>query len=187
MPLPRLNSFTLNLCGRVEANKSGHYFRAVRTYKFRADKTNRYLAVVEEYYHHVYVLKFCLEKHQNDQHKFNALAGIGYGKAKRVMLTCARIGQLIYEENPYASFGFIASPTLPELNKNGFNNTKRLTLFHRVAKLFFSAEEFTHRIFYEQSVYFLLNKKYEQEEPAALQKITTMLRKDMLAAVKQDV
>ena len=84
--------FKFDHCDVHLANNPEHYFKAVHVYKFNTAEENRYLVTVEEYQHHVYILKFCLEDHQDNNDKFNILLNIGYANAKKVILTCVQIG-----------------------------------------------------------------------------------------------
>lgn len=183
MQLYALKAFEFDYCDVLKANNPDHYFKAIHIYKFNVDKENRYLVTVEEYQHNVYVLKYCLERHQDNNDKFNILTNIGYTKAKKVILTCFQIGFSIYDRNPLASFGFIASPTIKELGKTGFNTTKRLLIYKYFIPCLPLKENFTHLCYEEQSSYLMLNKDYEQQEPDALQNITNMLKSNLSAAV----
>lgn len=183
MHLPPLNAYQFNYSNVDLANNPNHYFKAVHTYKFTADTNTPYLVIVEEYEHHVYIFSFCLENHKNNNDKFNILTHKGAKEARRVISTCVQIGLSIYEKNPLASFGFVASPTTDELSKTGSNRTKRLFVYQRFAQLFFHPENFIYSLTEEQSSYLILNKKYKQQEPDALQKITAMLKRDLLSVV----
>jgi hypothetical protein len=170
-------------CDVHHANNPDHYFKAVHTYKFNVAERNKYLVTVEEYEHHVYILKFCLEDHQDNNDKFNILLNIGHTNAKKVILTCIQIGLSIYEKNPLASFGFIASPTIDELDKTGFNNTKRLLIYKYFVQFFFHPQNFIHSHSDKHSWYLILNKNYVQQEPDAMQRIIDMLKLDLASAV----
>ncbi|WP_264537522.1 hypothetical protein [Flavobacterium sp. N1736] len=182
MELSVLQAYNFDYYNVEKANNPDHYFKAVHVYKFNVDE-NRYMVTVEEYQHHFYVLKFCLENHRDNHDKFNVLINIGHAKARKVLLTCVKIGMSIYEQNPLASFGFIASPTTEELGKTGFNATKRLLVYKHFTESFFHPENFTHSYSQEQSSYLVLNKNYEQQEPNAMQKITEMLKADVARIV----
>lgn len=168
----------------VKANNPDHYFKAVHSYRFNVDEENRYLVMVEEYQNHVFILKFCLEKNQDDTDKFNVLLNIGYTKAKKVLLTCVQIALSIYEKNSLASFGFIASPTPDELRTTGFHSTKRLSVYKYFIEYYSKPENFKHSYSEENSSYLLLNKNYEKQEPDALQKIKAMLALNLASAVR---
>lgn len=183
MKMPILNAYKFDYCSVLPANNPNHYFKAIHTYRFNVDENNCYMVNVEEYDHHVYILKFCLESHQDNKHKFNVLTNIGHSEARKVIYTCVQIGLSIYEKNSLASFGFVASPTIDELRKTGFSNTKRLIIYQYFAQLFFNQENFTHSLTEEQSSYLILNKKYEQQEPGAMQKIAEMLKRDLVSVI----
>ncbi|WP_394773116.1 hypothetical protein [Flavobacterium sp.] len=181
--LSKLKQYKFDYCDVEKSNNPDNYFKAVHRYKFNVGENNNYLVTVEEYDHNVFVLKFCLENHQDNNDKFNVLINIGHTQARKAILTCIHIGMSIYENNPLASFGFIASPTIDELGKTGFNATKRLVVYKSFVEYFFHPENFTHSYSEEKSSYLLLNKNYEQQEPDAMQKITAMLKLDLLSAV----
>lgn len=181
MKAPLLKTYEINYSEVVKANNPEHYFKAVHIYKFSTAEENRYLVTVEEYQHNLFVLKFCLENHKDNEDKFNVQINIGYAQAKKVILTCVQIGLSIYEKNPLASFGFVASPTADELDKTGFTNTKRLLVYKPFVQLFFQPENFAHSHSEQHSSYLILNKKYELQEPDAKQKMTTMLQSNLNA------
>lgn len=178
-----LNAYPFVYSNTARANSSNHYFKAIHHYRFCTQSQNKYLVIVEEYDHHVFMLKFCLEHHQDNPDKFNELTHNGHAEARRIIDTCVGIGLSILTEQPLASFGFVASPTTLELATTGVHNTKRLEAYTHFARLFFPESSFTHTITTEFSVYFMLNKKYALQQPEALQKITEMLKKDMQAVV----
>lgn len=181
--LSRLKEYKFDYYDVEKSNNPDNYFKAVHRYKFNVAENNHYLVTVEEYEHHVFVLKFCLENHQDNNDKFNVLINIGATQARKAILTCIHIAISIYENNPLASFGFIASPTIDELSTTGFKATKRLLVYKSFVEYFSDPENFTHSFSEEKSWYLLVNKNYEKHEPNAIQKITSMLELDLLSAV----
>ncbi|MFZ0597107.1 MAG: hypothetical protein WAM46_09005, partial [Flavobacterium sp.] len=168
--LSKLKEYKFDYCDVEKSNNPDNYFKAVHRYKFHVGENNHYLVTVEEYEHHVFVLKFCLENHQDNNDKFNVLINIGATQARKAILTCIHIAMTIYENNPLASFGFIASPTPDELGTTGFNTTKRLLVYKSFVEYFFYPENFAHSYSEEKSSYLLLNKNYERQEQDAVQK-----------------
>ncbi|MDQ1095864.1 MULTISPECIES: hypothetical protein [Chryseobacterium] len=174
MSLSELPFYPVEFYEVLKANDPDHYFKAVHVYKFNAGGT-RYLATFEEYERHVYVLQFCLEESSETDDKFDRIANVGPAVAKKVLVTCASIGLSILRENPLASFFFTARPTADKLGKEGKGRNKRLSVYQYFAVFFFDSDHFTHSCSDQRGSYLILNKKYEQQEPDAKEKITDLL------------
>jgi len=135
-------------------------------YSFRGKTNKRYLAIVEEYNHFVYIVKFCLQERKIYSDRFNHLTNLNEGS--RVLTTIGHIMRDIYKQNPYASFGFIGS-NLPEEQKE---NTKRFKLYSKVVSQLVSPVGFEHRKTEKHSAYLLINKDNHEED--LLNKINLM-------------
>lgn len=174
MALSELHAYQFQYCEVLKANNPDCYFKAVHVFKFKSDE-NRYLVTLEEYQHNLYVLHYCLEEHMDNTDKFNELTNTGPVRARKIIATCVQIGLSMYEKNPLASFAFIASLTTKELDKKNFTIPKRLSVNRYFALSFPESKNFTHSYSDAQNFYLMLNKRYEQQEPAAMSKIMDML------------
>lgn len=172
-----LKGYKFRYCNTIKSHKKSHLL-AIHIYSFRNDRGIFYVANVEEYLHGMHVVKFFLKNHAESKKKYNYLSN--EGSARRVIYTCVEIGLEIFAKNPFASFGFIGSPTIKELTISKLNNSKRFRVYQYFAKFFFSPENFVHSFNQENSSYIILNKKYIDERcPNALNEITEMFSNDM--------
>jgi hypothetical protein len=135
-------------------------------YSFRGKTNKRYIVIVEEYNHFVYIIKFCLQERKIHPDRFNHLTNLN--ECSRVLTTIGQIMKEVYLKNPYASFGFIGS-NLPNEKKE---NTKRFKLYSRVVNQVISPVAFEHRQSAKHSAYILINR--DNHEKDLLGKIDAM-------------
>ncbi|MGN6533914.1 MAG: hypothetical protein ACTHK0_19390 [Ginsengibacter sp.] len=135
-------------------------------YSFRGKTKKRYIVIVEEYSHSVYIVKFCLQERKIYSDRFNHLTNLN--ECSRILTTIGFIMRDIHKNNPYASFGFIGS-NLPGEDKE---NTKRFRLYSQVVSQLISPVGFEHRTSIKHSAYLLINR--DNPEPELLDKINLM-------------
>lgn len=148
--------------------KIGNYTIIEHVYSFRGKTNKRYIVIVEEYNHFVFIVKFCLQERKIHPDRFNRLTNLN--ECSRVLTTIGNIIKDVYTKNPYASFGFIGS-NLPEEKKE---NTKRFKLYSRVVSQVISPVAFEHRQTIKHSAYLLINR--DNHESDLLNKIDTMFQ-----------
>ena len=125
---------------------------------FRTRSGDAYIAQVDKYMYHVYVVKFYLKKDRNThdpEKRFQRQTNVGAGEAIRIIHTCFRVMLLVIKRDPLASCGFIGTPKPAEDKVT----TQRYRIYVQMMRNFFSAERFEHREFPEESAFILLNRK----------------------------
>ena len=103
------------------------------------------MVVVEEYHHHIFIIKFFLKAHKSHPQKYSLLTGLQ--EAPKVLGTCLKITVTIIKKNPLASLCFIGAPTLEEAEraKNHIKApTKRFNMYTKVVARLFSPNDFLH-------------------------------------------
>lgn len=121
-------------------------------YTFKTNKSRRYMADVEQYQHHIYVIKFYPLSHKHSDKKYKVLTMDG--GAGTIITTCIRIFMDIYKRDPLASGGFIGEASEGE----GKENTKRFQVYIKMAGTFIGKENFKHHANAKASAYFLESK-----------------------------
>lgn len=103
------------------------------------------MVVVEEYPHHIFILKFYLKEHKSHPDKYSILTDLH--EASWVLGTCLRIAVAIIRKNPLASLGFIGAPTLEEIKNivpSDKTPTKRFNIYTKLVARLFSPNDFLH-------------------------------------------
>lgn len=118
-------------------------------YAFRTLKNKRYMADVEQYQHHIYVIKFYPLSLKLSPNKYKILTGDG--GAGHIVTTCVRIFLDLYSRDPLASGGFIGEASIGEEEEN----TKRFQVYIKLAGTFFDPNKFRHHSNANASSYFL--------------------------------
>lgn len=118
-------------------------------YRFKTRTGKIYLAEVEEYKYHIFVLKYYLKGQQGKDYRYQYLTNDGDGF--RILTTCCRIFLDILARDPLASGGFLGEP-LPE---ETYERNKRYRVYRKVVETFFSDEDFAHDYVDGSSLYFL--------------------------------
>lgn len=80
----------------------------------------------------------------------------------------------MFSKFPNASFGFIGSPTEPELEERKINRTKRFEVYDKFARFYFNPDNFEHVFDHTVSAYILLNKSEKAKNPKLLENIRDM-------------
>lgn len=107
------------------------------------------MADVEQYQHHIYVIKFYPLAVKLSPNKYKILTGDG--GAGHIITTCIRIFLDIYQRDPLASAGFIGEASIGESEEN----TKRFQVYIKSASTFIGTEKFRHHSNEKASSYFL--------------------------------
>lgn len=156
-------------------SKDGEASIAIHIYTFKNRKNTLYIVNVEEFLHHVFVLKFHTKSLRNSKNKYNILTN--EKDARRVIYTCIEIGNSIYKNNEKASFGFIGSPIPKEKEReNELFKTKRFIVYRKFAAFFFSPDNFIHSENQDLSSYLLFNKKHLEEKSSLKDDVISMFK-----------
>lgn len=129
---------------------------------------------MEEYENNMFAVKFYVKNHADSKHKYNLLTE--EYDARRIIYTCVEIAKKIQENNPFASFGFVGSPTKKELKTTKLKCTKRFRVYNYFATFFFNPENFDHSYDENKSVYIILNKEAVKKDSKILDKIVDMFQ-----------
>ncbi len=148
-------------------------------YRFKTDKNQTYIVMVEQYHHDIFIIKFYLKAHRNSDFKYNFLTG--FHEPSRILGTCLQIAISILKANPKASLGFIGAATIDEIKakletdkarkdakdqgqefiESPKKPTKRFSVYIGVAANFFSPEKFLHVEDQKNNAYAIINKNNE--------------------------
>ena len=140
---------------------------------FRTRSGEAYIAQVEKYAHHVYVVKFYLKRDRNTrdpEQRFQRQTNVGAGEAIRIIHTCFRVMLYVIERDPLASCGFIGTPKPTEDKAT----TQRYRIYVQMMRNFFSATRFEHREFPAESAFLLLNRAALARDPDLLRHAAAM-------------
>lgn len=119
------------------------------SYTFRTKSNKRYIAEVEQFQHHIYVIKFYPLAIKNSPNKYKILTGDG--NAGYIITTCVRIFLDIYNRDPLALAGFIGEASIGEEEEN----TKRFKVYIKAVGTFIGTDKFKHHANVNASSYFL--------------------------------
>lgn len=136
------------------------------TYSFRGKSGKRYIVIVEQYSYYVFVVKFCLQDRKYHPDRFNQITKLN--ECGRILSTMGFLMKEMYNNNPYASFGFIGSNSKGESKEN----TKRFKIYSSVVQQLISPVIFYHRKSLKNSAYLLINKN--NPEPELFLKVNEM-------------
>jgi len=140
---------------------------------FKNRKNTTYIVNVEEYQHHVFIVKFHTKQKSYSKDKYNKLTN--EKDARKIIYTCIDIGLDVYKKYPLASFGFIGSPLPKEMERdNELDNTKRFKVYRKFAAFFFSPDNFDHSTNSGFSSYLLYNKKHLDQRPTLREDVMSM-------------
>lgn len=159
------SSYPFRYCNH-EKTKKGQYHVLEHKLIFSCKKGNQYIVQVEQYPHHLYVIKFYLKQHRLSENKYSLLTNLH--DPLQVIGTCIEILIYFYHKNPFASFAFIGANSLNEPVKN----TRRFKIYRKIMENSFSPLIFNHSVYEEESAYLLLNK--DNAEDNVLEKIEKM-------------
>src|SRR5690606_29310101 len=99
------------------------------TFSFKGHE--RYIAIVEEYDHKIFVVKFFLKNHSSSKNKYNFVTNKGSASASKVIRTVINIILEVIKGNELASIGFLGSEKFSNKNniKEGKSNTQRFRIY----------------------------------------------------------
>lgn len=144
---------------QVGSNKvyNQKYLKEVITYSFRSG--HYYLVEVEVYSFNIYIIKYYLKKNKSNPLKFNLLTN--ERKCSRIIYTCINILYIIYQKNPFASFGFIGAYTvIKEINYvEPKATTKRFRVYRDAIIRLFGIQTFSHFQDHEHSAYLMISNQ----------------------------
>lgn len=131
------------------------------TFNFKA-KVRRYVAIVELYKNHIYIVKYYAACHGRCKHKYS----IVYNDESPgpIIRTCVNIMLQFYEENNWASFGFFGASSINKKRKGvpmpeGISNTQRFRIYKIVMYNLFGKNTFAHAYNKKYSAYLMINRK----------------------------
>lgn len=140
---------------------------------FRTRCGDQYIAQVERYEHHVYVVKFYLKKHRatkDPDQRFQHQTNRGAAEAIRIIHTCIHVMLYVIQRDPLASVGFIGTAKPGERKAS----TQRYRIYTRMMNDFFPQSEWHHEDFGGESAYLLLNRRALALEPDLLRHAAAM-------------
>ena len=145
---------------------------------FKTRKGRHYIIQVEQYQHHVYVLKFYLKVHryqQDPEPKYYFQTNDGPAEAIRILNTCLAVMLYLLRRDPLASGGFIGTPK-PNETGDKATNAQRFRIYSQLASDFFPPERWEHQHSPESNAYLLLNKATLSQHPDLLQHAQQMFQ-----------
>lgn len=140
---------------------------------FQTRAGDHYIAQVERYQHHIYVVKFYLKQHRNTRDadkRFQHQTNRGAAEALRVIHTCIRVMLYVIQRDPLASVGFIGTPKPAEIKAT----TQRYRIYTQMMTSYFSQKDWHHQDFPAESAYLLLNRRALAHTPDLLVKAGAM-------------
>lgn len=137
-----------------------------KLYTYKAEKS-KYIVEVEQFKNDLYFIKFFQKNHRHSELKYNILTEDG--KPRKKIYTCFNICFDILEKSEYASFGFVGSPTIPEIENETetakrVSNNKRFIFYTRIITTFIGENIFYHEYDVNKNAYVLINKKKNKDE-----------------------
>ena len=158
---------------RQSASLSGAGLLETYLCPFRTRYGDHYIAQVERYEHHVYVVKFYLKQHRatrDPDQRFQFQTHRGAAEAIRVIHTCIHVMLYAIRRDPLASVGFIGTAKPGEEKAR----TQRYRIYTRMMNDFFPQAEWHHEDFGGESAYLLLNRRALAREPDLLRHAAAM-------------
>ncbi|MEN0003622.1 MAG: hypothetical protein AAF798_05750 [Bacteroidota bacterium] len=146
----------------------GEPFLIEHKFTFSCKKNHQYIIDIEQYEYNFFVGKFYLKNHTNSSKKFQLLTASN--DASRIIATCTKTLLNFYEENPYASFGFMGAI----LEGEALENTKRFRVYRRYIESIVSPVHFDHKVYLEKSCYLLINRLTASNIPDIVERIEKM-------------
>lgn len=136
---------------------SSHLFTLI--FKFYSPIT-RYAYILRVEYHEeqVFALKFYAQKDSKSDYKYSHI--INRGDVFNILITCLKSVQIILQDYPEASFGFIGARTIdPVANRaEDYENTQRFRVYSQIEEDTIGDQTFEHFTYEVLSGYLLVNK-----------------------------
>lgn len=144
---------------KIMRSKDPSSLRMISLWKFKSTKSNKwYIVEVEEFPHDFYGLKFYYKGVANSKRRYSLLT---YDfEPRTIVMSCINIMRNYYDENPCASFGFVAADDIDTFEtKNVHTPNKRFRFYRRMMLTLFSPVNFEQYTDTANSIYLLINKK----------------------------
>lgn len=136
---------------------SDHLFTLI--YKFKSPVT-RYAYILRAEYHSedVFALKFYAQKDSKSEYKYAHI--LNKGDIFNILITCLRSVQVILNDYPTASFGFIGARTIDPISNRAedFENTQRFRVYSQIVMSTIGDDTFAHFTYESVSGYLLVNR-----------------------------
>ncbi len=147
--------------------------RPVTLWKFRSTKSNKlYIVEVEEFPYHFFGLKFYYKGVALSKKRYSLLTN-DY-EPRTIVMSCIDIMRRYYDDDPLASFGFVAADDLSP-NTDVEKPNKRFRFYRRMMLTMFSPNLFVQYADVRNSVYILVNKEMLRQGVVTVRKIETEL------------
>ena len=136
-------------------------------YRFKTEKKETYLVLVEEYVNQLFVVKFYLKAHQHSKNKYKELIckldscqehkkDSVPRNSRKIIFTCMEVCRQLSEQYPLHSFAFIGCPKLG--TDETYENNQRFRIYGKIALTFVSNDNFRHYEDKKYSVFILINQ-----------------------------
>ena len=167
-----MRCFDYHFVQNLDAKNESNSILERKLYSFKSDKTSQvYHLIVDVCKFNTYVVKFYLKNHRYSKRKYNILSNLN--EPRNVLYTCLCILiREIYNINPKASFGFIASNLINESK----NNTKRFRFYEKFISTFVGNKTFNHYKYEEFSAYILIPRLALSENSNLCNEIFSMFK-----------
>lgn len=118
-----------------------------------------YIIEAEEYINDTFILKYYPSKFKRHPKKYHLITGSNVMNV--VMGTGLKIFQEIYQKNPGASFGYVATPSIVNENIELKENNQRFRIYTQTMQNYFGNETFAHFADVANSAYLMVNRNNE--------------------------
>lgn len=139
-------------------------------YQFKAYRI-RYIVIVEEYKHNIFVPKFYPAHLKSNGKRFNVLTNDFH--APGIIRTTINIMLQLLSKRPDASFAWLGAPVIMKNKVESNSFTQRFRIYKKVMINFFTQEKWYHYEDYRTSTYMLVNK-LQSDFDEYLQKVISM-------------
>ena len=156
---------------------SDNYLEYTMQYRFTSTKSkHKYIVRVEKYIEHTYCVKFFDKANMLSENKFSLRTGTF--EPRKIIYTVLSVMFDVLKRDEQASFFFIGA----EDEKDEPGASTRRFRFYRVFVLSVIGDEyFTHFRIDKQSLYILVNKKYQGDVKSYVDRITNLVKEAMQA------
>lgn len=177
MNFRELKGYGYRCCGIGKKTDTPFFREHIYTFQ-TTKKKNRYIVIVEQYPHSMFVMKFHLKAHTDAKLKYVIRTNLN-DDARRIIETCIIIGHDIIKKYPLASFGFLGCPITDEVRRGKeemLNSTKRYNLYLKFAVNYFNPENYLHHHDPKNSSYMLINTKVFKTNPKIVETLSKMFQ-----------
>lgn len=138
-------------------DETAHQFTYV--YKFYSPIT-RYFYILRAEYHveDVFAVKFYCKKDRGSDYKYSKITN--KGDIGNILITCAKVIQILLLTHPTSSFGFVGARTIDKLSGKveNYNNNQRFRIYRELIAKKFGTRTFEHIEYPGISGYLLVNR-----------------------------